>query len=576
MSWIEVNFGLVRYSPVEGTHYFYDPAYPTAIQFLLSGRWEPWDVGYVRAHARDPDIKKIAQDAEARLASNPSSGYRAWPPESPGHAGHAGPIANGHHVPSQPSGSAISAPPASEPPPAFSGSDLIPALSESPEPTPSPQARGLAPPVQAPPRCSPYAAQPTPATAGPVDSLLIPALSPEVPPVNHVHQSPYPPITAPEEPALPSPDSPAPEANLVMTRETKVLLSLDGDGIRGLSTILLVESLINAICTKIGRRVDPFQIFDLIGGTSTGGTLAIMLGRLRMRPHRARDAYVDLVKTMYVDKVGFFMSLDPHAPPIPNDSKDLEGKAKTLVGHELGDPNDFFFDQRRDSTNVFVISTQTEIGVNRPALIRSYPTRRMAGPELDPDLTIWEAIKACIAAPRYIDPQGQTFRRAVIEPGLVDYGTLKNNPIRDLFYECRKLYSYANDTMIVVSIGTGIGLDRMVESNEMANSVEDRQGEAQMAGDKFENDMRDLIGNGWLKYFRFNVPDLEDVRLEEWKEVENLKAKTSAYLSQEDVRIRFYACVNAIADLLMAEQGAWETAHEPNANFVFPPRAGGR
>ena len=48
MSWAQVDFTLVRYSPVEGTHYFYDPAHPTAIQFLLNGHWEPWDVGYVK------------------------------------------------------------------------------------------------------------------------------------------------------------------------------------------------------------------------------------------------------------------------------------------------------------------------------------------------------------------------------------------------------------------------------------------------------------------------------------------------------------------------------------------------
>ena len=48
MSWIPVEFSLVRYSAVEGTHYFFDPHYPTAIQFLLNGNWESWDVSYVR------------------------------------------------------------------------------------------------------------------------------------------------------------------------------------------------------------------------------------------------------------------------------------------------------------------------------------------------------------------------------------------------------------------------------------------------------------------------------------------------------------------------------------------------
>jgi hypothetical protein len=47
-SWTQVDFGLVRYSPLENTHYFYDPNYPAAIQFLLNGLWESWDVSYVK------------------------------------------------------------------------------------------------------------------------------------------------------------------------------------------------------------------------------------------------------------------------------------------------------------------------------------------------------------------------------------------------------------------------------------------------------------------------------------------------------------------------------------------------
>lgn len=54
MSWIQVDFSLVRYSPIEGTHYFFDPAYPTAIQFLVNGQWEPWDVGWVKQYACYP------------------------------------------------------------------------------------------------------------------------------------------------------------------------------------------------------------------------------------------------------------------------------------------------------------------------------------------------------------------------------------------------------------------------------------------------------------------------------------------------------------------------------------------
>ena len=61
------------------------------------------------------------------------------------------------------------------------------------------------------------------------------------------------------------------------------ILSLDGGGVRGLSSLLILRELME----EIGRRKNgnaplPCEYFDLIAGTSTGGFIAIMLGRLRM------------------------------------------------------------------------------------------------------------------------------------------------------------------------------------------------------------------------------------------------------------------------------------------------------
>jgi len=53
------------------------------------------------------------------------------------------------------------------------------------------------------------------------------------------------------------------------------LLSLDGGGVRGLSTLYILQSVmgrLNYMRNKSRLRpLEPFQIFDLIGGTSTGG-----------------------------------------------------------------------------------------------------------------------------------------------------------------------------------------------------------------------------------------------------------------------------------------------------------------
>jgi patatin-like phospholipase/acyl hydrolase len=53
------------------------------------------------------------------------------------------------------------------------------------------------------------------------------------------------------------------------------LLSLDGGGVRGLSTLYVLEGLMRRLNHQRQidglARVKPCEVFDLIGGTSTGG-----------------------------------------------------------------------------------------------------------------------------------------------------------------------------------------------------------------------------------------------------------------------------------------------------------------
>jgi patatin-like phospholipase/acyl hydrolase len=68
------------------------------------------------------------------------------------------------------------------------------------------------------------------------------------------------------------------------------ILSLDGGGVRGISSLYILKELMAQI--KRQQRdndhnepileLRPCDVFDLICGTSTGGLIAIMLGRLKM------------------------------------------------------------------------------------------------------------------------------------------------------------------------------------------------------------------------------------------------------------------------------------------------------
>jgi hypothetical protein len=304
--------------------------------------------------ARDPDIRRIAQEAETRLINDPQSAYRQWPHEPPPGPppGPQAPMTNGQPPPSTARNHL------SPTPTADLAEDLGPASptpdfdqpAESSAPL-SPQDPGSSvPPAANVHYASPYG---QPSTSYPNHSPAVTSASTHaVPPSNSStpnnvpSQHTYPQAGPPLQPAAPA------GVVLSRTRETKILLSIDGDGIRGLSALLLIESLVNAICVKIGQRLDPHQIFDLTGGSSLGGVIAILLCRLQMQAHRAREAYKRISRQVYLNKRDFFVSLDPHAPLPHSDGTALENEIKAVIQQELGTQDERLFDGREGSGDV--------------------------------------------------------------------------------------------------------------------------------------------------------------------------------------------------------------------------------
>jgi patatin-like phospholipase/acyl hydrolase len=67
------------------------------------------------------------------------------------------------------------------------------------------------------------------------------------------------------------------------------VLSFDGGGVRGLASLIMLHELMEQVRREWERfhgtshpdPIKPCEHFDLICGTSTGGLIALMLGRLR-------------------------------------------------------------------------------------------------------------------------------------------------------------------------------------------------------------------------------------------------------------------------------------------------------
>ncbi|KAM3066473.1 hypothetical protein ACMFMG_012057 [Clarireedia jacksonii] len=320
------------------------------------------------------------------------------------------------------------------------------------------------------------------------------------------------------------------------------LLSLDGGGIRGISELVILEEIMH----RVGRSQNlptllPADYFDMICGTSTGGLIALLLGRLRLSVPEAIDKYRLLAKKVFSDKKsrgkdGCFKA------------SSLEKAIKDVVEEKLGrghtDEKMFIFN--RSSCKTFVCAVPA-IHINKqPRLFRTWSADKNPGY----NCTIWEAARATSAAPRF-------FKRIDIgDPGLqeefIDAGIGCNNPVRYLVEEAGKEFGPERMVSCIVSIGTGKpkvagfkapGLFQRVLPLELiqvlADMVTDTEAEASAMEARFQN----CPG----LYHRLNVErGLEEVSLEEWEKLGEVKQHTMAYLSDNAVSRRIDVIVDAL------------------------------
>ncbi len=79
------------------------------------------------------------------------------------------------------------------------------------------------------------------------------------------------------------------------------LLALDGGGVRGLSSLMILRRLMAEVDHDAPPK--PCDYFDMIGGISTGGLTAVMLGRLRLTVDECIDVYTTLSDKVFEKKI---------------------------------------------------------------------------------------------------------------------------------------------------------------------------------------------------------------------------------------------------------------------------------
>jgi len=312
------------------------------------------------------------------------------------------------------------------------------------------------------------------------------------------------------------------------------VLSLDGGGVRGLSSLLILRSLMERLerQSKATQPLLPCEVFDLICGTSTGGLIALMLGRLRMSVDEAIHCYLDFSRQVFEGKsTGSAMY----------NASDLEKWVKEIVGGDgsasLEDP----LASEGQCCHTFVVAVTRAYADAPPKLFRSYPTKARPADSCK----IWEAARATTAASPFFHP----IKIGVPPQTFID-GSLSgaNNPSRLAVEEAREVFGRPVECFL--SLGTGVpdvismrgDLQKIQEAcHKLITSCETVHN---AVGREFRLNATGVDAN---RYFRFSVDrGVGNIALDEWKRLEELTGVTDAYLRFDVEEERAEKCVRVL------------------------------
>lgn len=118
------------------------------------------------------------------------------------------------------------------------------------------------------------------------------------------------------------------------------VLSLDGGGVRGLMTTMILAEIEQQIETKIGRPFNITDAFDCVIGTSAGGLIAVGLSSGYSARELRDNVMDDMISNTFKDKRGTVMTWFKPA----YDETNLEDQIRKHIYPKLG------FSQGNDPT----------------------------------------------------------------------------------------------------------------------------------------------------------------------------------------------------------------------------------
>ncbi|KII90274.1 hypothetical protein PLICRDRAFT_107777, partial [Plicaturopsis crispa FD-325 SS-3] len=328
----------------------------------------------------------------------------------------------------------------------------------------------------------------------------------------------------------------------------------DGGGIRGLSELCILSNIMWRIKTerKLETVPRPCEYFDMIAGTSTGGLIALMVGRLRLSVDEAIAHYTPLAENVFSDIKPF--------STVRNGGKfkatKLEEAIQNIVkkhatGANAGELALLDPDPGYPECKTFVCAMPAaNMNARKAVHFRTYAVPH----EAPSTCAIWEAGRATSAAPTFFKPI------SVATPTLetfIDGGLGCNNPTQELLDEAKLVFP-GRRIACVVSIGTGhaktiaipppghFSLQQLLPADAIKAMIA-------IATDceTVAEEMAKRFGDTPGVYWRFNVEQgMQKITLAEWEKMSEVATHTNQYIRTEKVSRQLTEAVHALVNVV--------------------------
>ena len=371
------------------------------------------------------------------------------------------------------------------------------------------------------------------------------------------------------------------------TWDGKLVLSLDGGGIRGYASLLILQQLMSEVVKKETEcdakttsssdspyvEADdssrssylPCHYFDYIGGTSTGGIIAILLGRLRASVQTTMEIYERVWLDAIRKRQYRFRWLRVR-------EINYEERAIKKMGlPEPGKPSwnessvEFISDSFRCKTIICALRMERNESVRTPYLFRSYhhaksrdPLERHSGQ--DETFQILDVIRATSAAPAYFEDKKVTF---------YDPGFILGNPSWEIYKEVNQMH-HSREHAVKLFVSLGVKERRASKGRSRKNGM--NTGSTTIVRNLRQlNDLTetmeaqiDLVSKQYPKfsYYRMSL-DVDDhnIDLEEWRHSVLKQIEAAITATAKDRQSLYRECAEALVTMRRkrAQTSQWES-----------------